>query len=94
MYEVLSLNEAKNWLKISTSNTDKDTFLNYLILEATNAIEKYLSKKIITRQFIEYHDGEGANNLLVKCYPIYKVSSIYDDTDHDFGSTDLLDSDD
>lgn len=92
MYKIVTLDEVKSFLKIS-GNT-YDTFLNALIDDATEAIESYIGKRIITRQFIEYHDGKSKESLITNQYPIYNIDSIYDDADHDFESEDLIATDD
>lgn len=92
MYEITTLERVKSWTNIK--GNAQDNFLESLRDVASLIIENYIDKKIITRQFIEYYDGEGAGNLLVDNYPIYKVDSIYDDTDHEWTSSELLDSDD
>ena len=90
MYEALTLSELKNWLAISSTNTDKDTYFNSLRIWVTNFVEAYTNKKLITREFTEYYDGERGRELLLKFYPIYSVGSLYDDVDHDYDSTTLI----
>ena len=92
MYEIVTLAELKTWLNVD--GTTKDTFLAQLIDQVTDLIEGILSKKIVTRSFTEYHNGRGKPNLLSKNYPIYKVTSLYDDSEHDYGATDLIATDD
>jgi hypothetical protein len=92
MYKIVTLDEVKLFLKIS--GNAYDTFLSSLIDDATEAIESYIGKKVITRQFIEYQDGKNKQSLITNQYPIYKISSIYDDEDHDFGSDTLIATDD
>jgi len=92
MYNIVSLSDVKDWLKITSDVSNN--FLEKLIKEVTDLMEQRIRKYIITRQLVEYYDGRGAATLMLDQYPIYKVDSIYDDSDLDWGSDDLIDSSD
>jgi len=94
MYELVTLDEVKDFLKVSSTNTEYDDVLNRLIPDVTKQIETICSKLFVTRQFTEYHDGKGKPNILLKNYPVYSVTSINDDTTHVFGSGDAIATDD
>lgn len=89
---MITLAELKTWLKIE--GTTKDTFLPQLIDQVTDFIEGMIGKKIISRSFTEYHNGLGKENILARNYPVYKVSSLHDDTEHGYGDADLIAVDD
>jgi hypothetical protein len=96
-YEIVTLAQLKTWLNIS--GVTKDTFLGVLRDVITATIESYIDKPIITRQYTEYLNGQGQSHILVRNYPIYlELDSdgdpfnitLYDDTDRDFTSSDLI----
>jgi hypothetical protein len=90
MYDIVTLTEVKEFMKIGLAS-QFDDILKSLIKDATEAIEGFIAKRIITRQYTEYHDGRNKVNIITRNYPIYKVGSLYDDTNHDFGTADLID---
>lgn len=92
MYNLITLTEVKRFLNIS--GVTNDDILTDLINDVTMAIELFINQNVITRQYTEYHDGLGKTNILVNHYPIYKVGSLYDDTERDFSSDTLIASDD
>ena len=84
MNNVISLVDLKTSLAITT--TTKDTYLNMDIKMVSDFMERYISKSIITKRFIEYHNGGGLAWILTKNYPMYKLVNIYDDSNRDFTS--------
>ncbi len=101
MYEIITLADAKSWLNVS--GTSKDTFLETLRDVTTRMIEDYTGHPFVTRQYTEYYDGRNETDVLLDHYPVYveldnsgNVSNItmYDDTDRDWTSSDLIDPDD
>lgn len=42
----------------------------------------------------EYYDGDSSDVLMVRAYPLSSVTSLYVDPDRDYGSADLVDTDD
>lgn len=71
---MITLNELKARLKISNNNSD--TILNEIILIATNRIEAYLNRKIISQDCIEYISGDGTNEAYLKNLKINEVEYI------------------
>jgi len=71
---------------------------------AQEAIETFCDRKFDNAQRTEYHNGRGESWLYVKNAPITDSAgaitrdasnlSIWDDTDRDYGSNELIDSDD
>jgi len=89
MYEIITLQQLRDRLNIKS--TDEDSFLNDLRAVATSIFETETAKKIIVRSFTEYHDGRGENYINTDNYPIYKVTSLYDDADYEWTSTTEID---
>jgi hypothetical protein len=50
--------------------------------------------RLLSTSRTEYYDGDGTDTLHLRSYPISAVTSIYVDPDRDYGSSDLLDTDD
>ncbi|NOY60303.1 MAG: hypothetical protein GXO75_15445 [Calditrichaeota bacterium] len=103
MYEIVTKTEIKDWLGIASTDTSKDSFVETLRDAVTKIVETYIQKPVITRQFTEYHDGEGKSTLLLDQYPVYLTRdsnndpsnmSIYDDTDRGFSSSYLISPED
>jgi len=94
MYEMVTLKEVKAWLDIELTNSDSNVALNYMIDSVTKFIETYINKQVITRPYTEFQDGDRQRNLLTKFYPIYSVTSLHDDPGHDYGSNELIATDD
>lgn len=88
MYEIITLDEAKRFLKITSD--DYDLILPDLIKAATNLIEQYIGRFVMTRQITEYFDGQKKNHIMTNQYPIYKVTSLHDDTEHTFGTDSIV----
>lgn len=86
----------KEMQEISSSfpEADENTYIN-LINQCTRAIlrltnRRYFKYKTIT----EYHDGKGVNVFTTNHCPVISITSLYDDSDRDYGSSSLEDSDD
>ena len=92
MYNLIGIDTAKRFMKIDSNQYDD--ILNDLLSMTSRSIEQYCSKRFVTRQFTEYQNGNGKKFLLTNFYPIYSVTSVHDDPDHDYGSNYLLSSDD
>jgi len=97
MFHLITLDEIKDWLAITESG--QDSILTTFRDLTSQLIETYIDKKVVTRQFTEFYSGDGKADLLLKHYPVYiKLDSsddpsnltIYDDTERDWGSDDLL----
>ena len=89
-YNVVSLFDIKEHLGITQSNTD-DAYLSTLIDGISEAIEQYCRRKFAARRYTEYHSGDGSSGVLfVDEYPIVAVTSLHDDVDREFGSSDLI----
>lgn len=90
MYQVVTLAELKDFAGITGSSQDEH--LERLRLGITSFVERVTRKKLITREIIdEKHDAElYQGSLFLNEYPVYKISSLYDDPDREFNSDDLI----
>lgn len=87
---------TQSWI---TSNDD--ALLEDLINRASKMWEtdcnrpfRYVNASGVAQEYTEYFNGWGQTKLFVKYYPIISVTSLYDDPDRDYGSSDLIDTDD
>ena len=79
---IVTLAEAKEQLKITTSNTNEDTMLEAYINETSSAIEAYTKRKIVSQSISgELHDGDGSNFLYPRYFPIQQLSTESSPTD-------------
>lgn len=85
-----SLAEVKLAIKQGTSETQYDELLSELIVDVGDRINSMLPH-IDLRQntYTEYHRGGSASIVLV-CRPLISVTSVHDDTSHEFGSDVLV----
>lgn len=84
--------ELKPYLNIRPDDTDHDELLNMLCNWCSVQVEEYLDRKLITRGSItEYHTmTENTEKLYVLQWPLLTVTSIHEDAERSYGSTDLL----
>lgn len=90
-----SLDEVKDFLKIQSDDTDaqRDRTIVRAIVAATDAIEAYLGRKFkLKNDYVEYIDGTGSPSIFLSRYPVRSITSLYDDTAGEFGSSTLIDA--
>lgn len=92
---IISVDNLKTFMGMPSGETTDDTILTNIIAE----IEDYIQNVVCQRQFAvanhtEYYDGDGTDILLLENLPIVSVTSLYDDTDREYGSDTLISSDD
>ena len=92
MYNLVGIDETKRFLKIKSQEDDE--ILTDLIEAASRQVEQYCSKRFITREITEYYDGNKKRYLLTNYYPVYSITTLHDDTGHDYDSTYLIATDD
>jgi len=70
-YALTTLTNLKAYLGVG--DTDDDTLLENLIDRATAFVESYCDRKIMERDFYEWHDGPGGRILQITNWPINRV---------------------
>lgn len=78
---IVTLNDMKSFLGIPSTQTGKDTLLENLLDSYNDMIEDYLGVTCINSSYTEVYDGDGADTLFVKHYPIVSVTSLSIDGD-------------
>lgn len=84
--------KVKNFLKITS--TGDDTHIGTLITSMSDYIRTITDRDLYSKSYTEYYDGSGKNTLQLDNYPITVLTSIYDDTDYEFGADTEITSDD
>jgi len=78
----LELNEVKDHLNIELDFTDDDDYLKTLVPTATQTVEQFLHRRLITQTWYQYLDGWWYNSLTMPFGRLQGVTSIkYKDTD-------------
>lgn len=76
----LTLEDVKDWLKISDDACVKDTGLENRVMRMMNSAadmcERYVGGPIKSRQYVEFRDGDSSNTLVLDYYPIREVSDL------------------
>jgi len=87
---LITLAQAKLFVKVPTPEATHDTLLEEFINEASQLIESYCNRKFILQEFIEIHSGNGLSQIMTRAFPVVSITSLYDDTTRAF--TDVIDS--
>lgn len=87
----LALDEVKDWLKIKQTDTSQDNALIRLINTACGLVEKYIDGPVITRQFVEFRDGNQSDTIVPTYYPVQELVELRIDYNRDFDSTTIVD---
>ena len=80
---------------VSISGSDDDTLIQNLIDRKTELFTKYchLDSFFVT-DYTEYYDGNNSPYLFVKNFPINSITEIAVDSDWEWNTEDVIDSDD
>ena len=82
---LVTLNDVKNNLGISLSNTDNDSFLNEQIVVVSDAIELYcgrvFAQTTYTQTFYRDEMGHNVKDLYLYHYPLISLTSVMDESD-------------
>lgn len=85
-----TLTEVKDYLGLSAS-TDHDTKLEMLINAASRMVASFCGREFVSQAYAgEFYDGTGTPELVLNQRPVISVTSIYEDSDREFESDDLL----
>lgn len=74
---VLTLAEAKEYLKITTSA--EDVIISHLVNAVSQWINGYLNRHLVSKAHVEYYSGDGSLELVLKNYPIISITSVFVD---------------
>ncbi len=64
--DLTSLANVEEYLDISGTSGEDDTFIGNLIDRASEAIENYCRRKFNSEERTEYYDGRGFSRLVLK----------------------------
>ncbi len=84
-----NLADVKQALNLNTS-TDYDELLETLTNAASKAIAAFCQRDFVSQSYTEYYDGTGTGDLVLNQRPIVTLTSVWEDSDREFGSDDLL----
>lgn len=73
---VVSLNQAKMWLRLDLDYTLEDGLITSLIKSAVNQVEQYTLQVLWQRQITEISDRSG--NLKIYNYPVIAIEDVLD----------------
>lgn len=90
---LLTADDIKTELSIST--TDYDTLLSTLASAVQSLFDELTGRTSESTTHTEYHDaGPACRRVFLKNYPVTSVTSLHDDPDWEYSSSDLVDSSD
>lgn len=87
---LVSIDEAKEYLKIENSNAD--VILSHLINAVSSWVSNYLKRSLVSSEKTEYYSGDGSSELILKRYPVTAVSSVYVDSLRQWAANSLISS--
>jgi uncharacterized phiE125 gp8 family phage protein len=90
---LVTLAQAKTWLKIASGTTSEDTLLETMINRAGALANRFTGRTLKSADYVEFYDGTGTSKLMLRRYPVTAVSSIYDDVTRAWAAASLIDSD-
>lgn len=92
MADLTTLAKVKEFLGIGDTLTD--AVLSTLVSQVSRAIEAHCHRTFADTNYTEYHDGDLANEVPLRQYPIISITSVHEDTARAFGSSALVSADD
>lgn len=84
---LITLADAKVYLKIATGTTSEDSIVSDLINECSVWINSYCGRALVDptvggtvgASYTEYYDGDGTSQLYLKNWPLIALTSLYED---------------
>ncbi|MBX4215809.1 phage gp6-like head-tail connector protein [Candidatus Parcubacteria bacterium] len=76
---LITLNELKEYLKVSTGTTGEEQILQALLNSACTWVTNYLGRNLLKQTYVEYYDGDGSVQLVLRNTPVVSITSIYVD---------------
>lgn len=89
---LVTLEEAKEYLKVTTSN--EDAVLSHIVNAVSAWVAGYLKRNLVSAARVEYYSGDGSVELVLKNYPVTVLTYIRVDENRTFGSDTAVDSTD
>lgn len=86
-----NVESVKDYIGINTNTSD--SYISSLISDISDVMLTAINRNLIKDTYTEYFDG-GKNVIHLKAYPIQQITSIHDDVDRVYGSSNLINSDD
>lgn len=80
---LVSLNDYKEFARISQSDVNEDEKLQRIADETEAEVKEFLNRDLETAAYTEKYDGTGTDKLVLKQYPITSITSVkvYDGLD-------------
>ena len=89
-----TLIEAKAWLAVKLApDTTYDTVIEKLIDSVSWQFNSFTNRLLKGRTITGYYEGNGSNTFMAPEYPINSITSINIDSDREYGTDSLIDSD-
>jgi uncharacterized phiE125 gp8 family phage protein len=85
---LITLDEAKEYLKVNAS--DDDAILSTFINMASAWVGRYIGRNLVRTTYVEYYNGDGTKDLILRHSPIVSVTSIYIDSLRAWASSSLV----
>lgn len=92
-YALITLEDAKMYLRIGSSDSTYNDIITILINSVSQAIEKFIGRNIIERQYEEVYSGTGVVSINLRQYPVSAISGVWMDATSKFETDSLLDPD-
>lgn len=73
---IVELEDALDFLKLSSPKEEEETILEALCDEISEAIEDYCGRKFESQSLTEDYDGLGTRILMLQQYPIVSVTTV------------------
>lgn len=85
--------DLKTYLRIPSTDTSQDAFLDHLVTRTTAFIQSYTRQTLLETTHTEYFSGNGSSRTVVKEMPVTAVTVLTDDksgqADFDYTDADL-----
>lgn len=73
---LVSLNDYKEFARISLSDIGEDAKLQKIADETESEVKEYLNRDLELKDYVEVYDGNGSNEIILNQFPINEVSKI------------------
>lgn len=80
-----SRSNLKTFLRITTTDTTQDTYLDQLLSAADAIVKGFCKRSLEEATLTEYYDGNGTQYLPLRSRPVSSVTSVYLDEDGFYG---------